>query len=361
MNPTSAQPRTRYTTYASAGVSLDAADRMEDLIGPLVRRTYGPRVLPSHGAFAGLFRLDYNERLFAHNFRDPVLVGCTDGVGSKLLVAIQARRYDTVGIDLVAMNVNDLLCCGAEPLFFLDYIALHHLEPERVAEIIAGIVAGCEQAGCALLGGETAEMPDLYRRRHFDLAGFAVGVVERKRLMRRERVRPGDQLIGLASTGLHSNGYALVRRLLLDEVGLPLNEPVRALGEPLVETLLRPTRIYVRSVLDALHHYRRRVLISGLAHITGGGLPGNIPRLLADDCDAVIRRGAWPVPSVFGLLEHHGVREEEMYRVFNMGIGFVLAVRPQAAGAVLRRLTRAGEDAHMIGHVRRGRGRVEFV
>jgi phosphoribosylformylglycinamidine cyclo-ligase len=288
-------------TYRDAGVDLEAADALEDLIAPLVRRTYGPRVLPSHGAFAGLFRLDYDERLFARNYRDPVLVGCTDGVGSKLLVAIQAGRYDTIGIDLVAMSVNDLLCCGAEPLFFLDYVAVHKLQPEFVAQLVAGVATGCEQAGCALLGGETAEMPDLYRPRHFDLAGFAVGVVERQRMIARELVSPGDQLIGLPSSGLHSNGFALARKVLLKRAYLPLDEPVRALGEPLADTLLRPTRIYVRPVLRVLRHYRQQMMITGLAHITGGGLPANIPRMLPDGCEAVLRRGAWPVPPIFGL------------------------------------------------------------
>ncbi len=354
------QPRLR-TTYAAAGVNLEAADHMEDLIGPLVRRTYGPRVLPSHGAFAGLFRLDFEERLLRRNYRDPVLVGCTDGVGSKLLLAVQSGRLDTIGIDLVAMNVNDLVCCGAEPLFFLDYIAVHRLQPELIAHLIEGIVAGCEQAGCALLGGETAEMPDVYRRRHFDLAGFAVGVVERRRLLTPARVRPGDVLVGLASSGLHSNGYALARKLLLEDAGLPLNRPVRTLGEPLLDALLRPTRIYVRTVLDLLGHYRGRLMLSGLAHITGGGLPGNVPRLLPADCEAVIQRGAWPVPPIFGLLEHYGVSEAEMYRVFNMGLGFVLSVRPQSVRIVLRRLRRAGEQAYVVGRIRRGRGGLEFV
>lgn len=350
-----------HVTYRAAGVDLDAADAMEDLIGPLVRRTYGPRVLPSHGAFAGLFRLDFDNGLLARNYRKPVLVGCTDGVGSKLLVAIQARRYDTVGIDLVAMSVNDLLCCGAEPLFFLDYVAVHKLKPQFVAEIVSGIVAGCEQAGCALLGGETAELPDLYRKRHFDLAGFAVGVVERGRMLGAEHVRPGDYLVGLASSGLHSNGYALARKLLLHDTKLPLADSVRALGEPLVDVLLRPTRIYVRPVLDALRCYRGRPLITAMAHITGGGLPGNVPRMLPADCDAVLRLGAWPIAPIFGYLEHLGVAEEEMYRVFNMGIGYVLAVRPRSVDIVVRRLTRSGEQAYVIGQVRRGHGRVEMI
>ncbi len=347
-------------TYRDAGVDLDAADASVKELAPLVRRTYGPRVMPSHGAFAGLFRLDYDEKLFAHNYSDPVLVSCTDGVGSKLLVAIQARRYTTVGIDLVAMNVNDLLCCGAEPLFFLDYVAINKLRPPIVTQIVAGIAAGCEQAGCALLGGETAEMPDLYRRGHFDLAGFAVGVVERQRMITPGTVRPGDQLIGLLSSGLHSNGYALARTLLLKDAGLRLDEHVRTLGEPLVDTLLRPTRIYVRPVLNILSQYRRNIMVTGLAHITGGGLPGNVARFLPDDCDAVIRRGAWPQHPIFGLLERHGVEEEELYNVFNMGIGFVLAVRPKSANIIVRRLKRLGEQAFIIGKVRRGRGTVEI-
>ncbi|RMF72212.1 MAG: phosphoribosylformylglycinamidine cyclo-ligase, partial [Planctomycetota bacterium] len=299
-------------------------------------------------------------RLFKHNYEEPVLVACADGVGSKLLLAIRSRRYDTIGVDLVAMNVNDLLTTGAEPLFFLDYIAVNKLKPEIAAQIVAGVADGCSEAGCALLGGETAEMPDLYRKNHFDLAGFAVGVVERRRLVRRERVRPGDNLIGLLSSGLHSNGYALARKLLLRDAGLKLDDAPRALGEPLLDALLRPTRIYARAVLAVLRHYSSRPPVSGMAHITGGGLPGNVSRMLPARCDAVIRRGAWPIPPIFGLLEHFGVAEDEMYRVFNMGIGFVLAVRPRSTGVVLRMLRRAGEQAEVIGRIRRGSGRVEI-
>ncbi len=353
--------RARAATYRDAGVNLDAADELVERIGPIVRRTYGPRALPSHGAFAGLFRLDYDERLFARNYRDPVLVACADGVGSKLLIAIHSGRYTTIGVDLVAMNVNDLLCSGAEPLFFLDYVAVNTLEPDQVTQLVSGIAIGCEQAGCALLGGETAEMPDLYRKNHFDLAGFAVGVVERGRIMSAANVRKDDVLIGLPASGLHSNGYALARKLLIDEAGRDLHDEVRALEEPLVDALLRPTRIYVKPVFAALHAYRGRPMITGMAHITGGGLPGNVPRMLPDNCDAVIRRGSWPVPPIFGLLEHAGVAEDEMYRVFNMGLGFVLAVRPKSADAVVRRLQRAGEQACVIGRIRRGRGRLEIT
>lgn len=346
-------------SYAQAGVDVQAADRAVERIRPLVRRTFGPRVIDDFGGFAGALRLDYDDRLFARNYREPVLISCTDGVGTKVLVAIAAQRYNTVGIDLVAMNVNDLLTSGGEPLVFLDYLAVHKVDEEQIAALIEGVAAGCEQAGCALLGGETAEMPDLYRAGDFDLAGFAVGVVERRRMISRSLVRPGDQLIGLASDGLHSNGYALARKALLERAGLPLDGFVHSLGEPLVEALLRPTRIYVRPVLDVLQRYSRTA-VSGMAHITGGGIPGNLPRLLPKNCDAVVQRGSWPVPAVFGLIEHHGVEEEEMYGVFNMGVGFVLAVRPRSAAVVMRALEKAGERACVIGQVRRGRGRLEF-
>jgi phosphoribosylformylglycinamidine cyclo-ligase len=350
----------RGITYRDSGVDLDAADEMVDRIGPAVRRTYGPRVIPAHGAFAGLFRLDYDERLFKRNYREPVLVACTDGVGSKVLLAAETRRLDTVGIDLVAMNVNDMLTMGAEPLFFLDYVAVHKLAPSDVASLVEGVAAGCEQAGCALLGGETAEMPDVYRRGEFDLAGFAVGVVERSRMLYPSRVQAGDELVGVASSGLHSNGYSLARRVLLKAAGLKLGERVRGLGETLADALLRPTKIYVRAVHRVLDHYAQRLPVGGMAHITGSGLPGNVVRILPDDLDAVIRRGSWDMPPIFGLLERHGVAEDEMYRVFNMGIGFVLSVRPKSAGMVIRLLEKAGERAWRIGKVRRGQGRVEI-
>lgn len=347
-------------TYRAAGVNLDAADELEGRIGPIVRRTYGPRVISEHGGFSGAFRLDYDERLFARNYRDPVLVSCTDGVGSKVLIAAEARRYDTVGIDLVAMNVNDMLTCGAEPLFFLDYIALNRLVPSVVEALIRGVADGCEQAGCALLGGETAEMPDLYRPGHFDLAGFAVGVVERKKMLKSTWVQAGDQLIGIASSGVHSNGYALARKVLLKDAGMALDEKSKRLGETLGDALLRPTKIYVKAIRAVLSRYRSRPPITGMSHITGSGLPGNVPRMLPPNCDAVIRRGSWSLPPIFGLIERHGVSEDEMYRVFNMGIGFVLAVRARSASAVIRELERAGENACVIGHVKRGAGRVEL-
>lgn len=347
-------------TYRQAGVDVDANDRMVELIKPHLRSTFGPRVLGRYGGFAGLFRLDYREQLFARHYKDPLLVGCADGVGTKVLVAIAARQLDTIGIDLVAMNVNDLLTTGGEPLFFLDYVALHKLVPETVAEIVRGIAEGCRQANCALLGGETAEMPDIYRPGEFDLAGFAVGVVSRARLVDGRRVEPGDVVIGLPSTGLHSNGYALARKLVFERAGLRVDSPVDELGQTAGEVLLRPTRIYVRAVLDLLARYRRKRVVRAMAHITGGGLPGNLPRVLPEHCAIVLRRRSWSVPKVFTWLEALGADPDDMWRTFNMGIGYVLIVRPAFAAAVIEHLRRAGQDALRIGYVKRGSGEVEI-
>ena len=350
----------RQHTYAEAGVDVDANTQMVARIGSAVRRTYGPRVLGGHGAFAGLFRLDYDERLFRRNYREPVLVACTDGVGTKVLVAIKARNLRTIGIDLVAMSVNDLLTVGAEPLLFLDYVAIDKLRPARVAEIVEGVADGCHEAGAALMGGETAEMPDLYRRGHFDLAGFAVGVVERRRVITGKHIRPGDVVIGLASAGLHSNGFSLVRRLVFDVAGLKPSDHVEALGCTVAEELLRPTRIYARAVMGLLRRYKRKRPVRGMAHITGGGLIENLPRMLPDGCGVVLRKGAWPVPAVFDFLAKLGVASDEMYRVFNMGIGYAFVVRPSFANAIVRHLTKLGEHAYIIGKVKRGPQRVEI-
>lgn len=348
-------------TYRDAGVDIDAGDEFVERIRSSCRGTYGPRVIDAYGGFAGLFRLDFDEKLFERNYRRPVLVACTDGVGTKLLVAKAMRRFDTIGIDLVAMNVNDLLPCGAEPLFFLDYVAVGKLEPPRLAELVDGIARGCIEANCALLGGETAEMPDLYSEQDFDLAGFSVGVVERHRIIDgRKRIEPGDAVIGLASSGVHSNGYSLARTVLLKRGGYRLESEIAELGETLGDALLHPTRIYVRSVLAVLKRYRVKRVIRGMAHITGGGLPGNLPRILPDDCSIVLQRKSWPLPPIFSLIESAGVAREEMYRVFNMGIGFVMVVRPAFAKAVVRTLERAGETACVIGRVKRGDGTVEI-
>jgi phosphoribosylformylglycinamidine cyclo-ligase len=343
-------------TYRDAGVDIDAGEEMVDRIRPLVRRTFTPRVMDHYGGFAGLFRLDYNEQLFKQNYREPVLVGCTDGVGTKLKVAFAAEKLDTVGIDLVAMNVNDLICTGAEPLFFLDYVAVGKLEPARMAEIVKGVADGCVQAGCALLGGETAEMPDLYQAGEFDMAGFALGVVERRRLVDGRGTEPGDLAIALASDGLHSNGFGLARRVLLEQAGYKLaDRPAELEGASIGEELLRPTRIYVRPVLKALGRYKVKRIVRAMAHITGGGLPGNLPRVLPEGLTVRIKRNSWRVPPIFKLIAAKGpVDSIEMMRVFNMGIGFVMIVAPSFARSIMNRLRRMGERCWVLGKVRKG-------
>jgi len=343
-------------TYKEAGVDIEAGDLMVDMIKPLVERTRGPRVMGGIGGFAGMFRLDYNERLFKRNYSEPVLVGCTDGVGTKLKVAFAMEKVDTVGIDLVAMNVNDLICCGAEPLFFLDYLAVGKLEPGRMTDIVRGIVDGCVQSGCALLGGETAEMPDLYKPAEFDMAGFSVGVVERKRIIDGSTVEAGDVAIALASDGLHSNGYGLARRVLLDKMGYsPDDCPPELEGTSVGAELLRPTRIYVKPVLDVLHQYSVKKVIKAMAHITGGGLPGNLPRVLPDGLTVRVQRDSWIVPPIFRLIAAKGpVDPIEMMRVFNMGVGFVMVVAPAFAQSIMSRLRRHGERCWVLGKVRKG-------
>jgi len=347
-------------TYAQAGVDLEAGDKVVDLIQMSMRRTHGPRVLGKYGAFAGMFRLDFNEQLFKRNFKEPVLVACTDGVGTKVKLAAELGIYDTVGIDCVAMNVNDLIVQGAEPLLFLDYLGLSKVIPEQTAQIVEGVARGCELAGCALLGGETAEMPDVYAPGDFDIAGFAVGVVELERAIDPMRVERGDVIIGLASSGVHSNGYSLVRRIV-KEAKLKLGkvypdlDPKRTLGE----VLLEPTRIYVKPVVKLLRKYTVKKIISGMAHITGSGLPGNIPRALGDDLDARLDLASWEIPPVFEFLEGRGnVEQIEMFNVFNMGVGYTLIVRPSFVDSVLRHFKRQGEQAWVMGEIVAGSGQV---
>ncbi|MHC4220054.1 MAG: phosphoribosylformylglycinamidine cyclo-ligase [Planctomycetota bacterium] len=339
---TAAKPAGEPLTYAETGVDLEAADRVVDLIKSAVRRTHGPRVFGRHGGFAGMFRLDFNEKLFKKNYNEPVLVACADGVGTKVKLAATLKSYDTVGIDCVAMNVNDLVVQGAEPLFFLDYLAVHKNEPERTVRLVEGVARGCELAGCALLGGETAEMPDLYAEGDFDLAGFAVGVVP---------LRP--------SSGVHSNGYSLVNRIVA-AAGLALDQAYPELGpRPLGEVLIAPTRVYARPVVTLLRRYKVKRIVSGMAHITGGGLPGNVQRVLPPEVDAKINTGAWTVPPIFEFLRARGnVEPREMWRVFNMGVGFVLIVRPAFADSVIRQLKRLGEQAFPLGRIEKGSGRV---
>ena len=353
-------PMAKYATYKESGVSIDAGEKSAEEIYSAVASTFGPRVIEAKNAFAGLFRLDYDERLFKRNYRNPVLVACTDGVGSKVKLAVQMKKYDTLGIDLVAMNVNDMLVQGAEPLFFLDYLAVNKVEPKIIAEMVKGVAAGCRLADCALIGGETAEMPDTYAKGDFDMAGFAVGVVERKKIITGETIRKGDVVLGLASSGLHSNGYTLVRNICFKRLGLKATDKIEELdGAVLGDVLLEPTRIYVRPIVKLLSGYRVKKIVHAMAHITGGGLVGNIPRVLPKDCNAAIKKGTWPVPNVFTFIQDKGpVEESEMYRVFNMGIGFVLIVAEDFADSITKKLKRFGEKVYRIGRITTGTGTV---
>jgi len=350
----------KYISYEQSGVNIDANDQMVQQIHSAVASTFGPRVMGSRNAFAGMFRLDYDEKLFKRNFKNPVLVACTDGVGSKVQLAGKIKKFDTVGIDLVAMSVNDMLVQGAEPLFFLDYLAVNKLEPEFVAVLVQGVAAGCRQARCALIGGETAEMPDTYSKGDFDMAGFAVGVVERKKIITGEAIRQGDVILGLASNGLHSNGYTLVRNICFKKANLKMTDVLDELdGAMLGGVLLEPTRIYVRPVIKLLSQYKVKRIVHGMAHITGGGLVGNIPRVLPKDCNAVIKKSSWPKHKIFTFLQKLGpVEEEEMFRVFNMGIGFVLIVAEDFADSIATKLTRYGEKVYRIGRITTGTRKV---
>jgi phosphoribosylformylglycinamidine cyclo-ligase len=349
-------------TYKSAGVDLDVyADAMRRL-PRWMHRTFSPRVIQLDGGFAGLFRLDFSHSLFARKYKDPVLVACTDGVGTKIKIAQMMNRHDTIGIDLVAMSVNDALCCGAEPLFFLDYVAMAQDDPELLEQIIRGISDACITADCALLGGETAIMPDLYAPGEYDLAGFCVGVVEYRRAITGRAITAGDVVLGLASSGIHSNGFSLVRKVVFDHAKLHVDQIVEELDpRPLGELLLTPTRIYASSVRSVLRYYRVKNVVHGMAHITGGGLRDNVARIVPQDCDVWILRGSWPCPRVFTWLQKLGnIDDEEMERVFNMGIGFVMVVSAHYADNIVRLLSAAGETVYRIGYVTRGSGTVRW-
>ena len=350
----------KYISYEQSGVSIDANDEMVRQIYSCVASTFGPRVIETKNGFAGMFRLDYDERLFKKNYKSPVLVACTDGVGSKVQLAGKIKKFDTIGIDLVAMNVNDMLVQGAEPLFFLDYLAVNKLEPKVITELVKGVAAGCRLADCALIAGETAEMPDTYRKDDFDMAGFAVGVVERKKIITGKNMRPGDYILGLASSGLHSNGYTLARNICFKKHKMKMTDvPDEFDGATLGDVLLEPTRIYVRAIVKLLSQYKVKQVVHGMAHITGGGLAGNIPRVLPKDCNAVIKKTSWPVPKIFTFLQKIGpVEEEEMFRVFNMGIGFVLIVAEDFADSIAKKLTKYGEQVYKIGRITTGTGKV---
>jgi len=333
----------RGLTYAQAGVDIDAGNRMVELIKPLVRATARPGADAEIGGFGGIFDL---KRV---GYRDPVLVAATDGVGTKLKVAIETGRHDTIGIDLVAMSVNDLVVQGAEPLFFLDYYACGRLEPEIGAAVVAGISVGCRESGCALIGGETAEMPGVYQGDDYDLAGFAVGAVERDALLPRADIVEGDVILGLSSSGVHSNGYSLVRKVI-EKSGLPWTAPAPFMPkQSLGEAILTPTRIYVKACLAAI---RETNAVKGLAHITGGGFPDNIPRILPRGLGARIDLARVAVPAVFQwLASEGGIAESEMLRTFNCGIGMIVVASPEKTDAVVKAFTRAGETVVMLGNI----------
>lgn len=326
-------------SYAQAGVDIDAGNDLVERIKPIVQRTARPGVLGGLGGFGALFELPLDR------YREPVLVSGTDGVGTKLRLAMQLARHDTIGIDLVAMCVNDIVVAGAEPLFFLDYYATGRLDVDTATQVVSGIAAGCEQAGCALTGGETAEMPGMYVDGDYDLAGFAVGIVEKSRILRPDRVAPGDVLLGLASSGPHSNGYSLIRKVL--EVSqAPLDGQLD--GQPLGDALLAPTRIYVKPLLALLD----AIEVHALAHITGGGLTENLPRVLPEHSRAEIRRDGWTRPAVFDWLQNTGhIAEPEMLRTFNCGIGMVVCVPADAADAATQLLSAHGEHVFRIGEI----------
>jgi phosphoribosylformylglycinamidine cyclo-ligase len=333
--------------YREAGVDISAADQAKARIKALARGTFNPGVLSEIGSFGGMFKPDLSR------FREPVLVSSTDGVGTKIKVAIMAGVHDTVGYDIVAHCVNDILVQGAVPLFFLDYLALGRIDVEKVEAIVSGVARACAELGCPLVGGETAQMPDVYAPDDYDLAGFIVGIVEREHALTGASVREGDVLLGLPSTGLHTNGYTLARKVLFDTLGHRVDTRLPELGATVGEALLAPHRSY----LSALEPLLERRKIHALAHITGGGFPGNIPRVLPEGLAARVRRGSWPVPPLFRLIQKGGqVDEDEMLRTFNMGIGMVAMVSPEDLHDVEHSLERRGETSFVIGSVVRGQG-----
>jgi phosphoribosylformylglycinamidine cyclo-ligase len=336
-------------TYRAAGVDIDAGDNLVENIKPFAKRTLRPGVMAGIGGFGALFKVP-------RGYKNPVLVSGTDGVGTKLKLAFEWKRHDTVGIDLVAMSVNDILTLGAEPLFFLDYYACGKLDVKSATQVVKGIAAGCEQSGCALIGGETAEMPGMYPAGEYDLAGFAVGVVEQSRIIDGKSIKPGDVVLGLASNGAHSNGYSLVRKIIATR---KVNLNGKLGGQPIRDVILAPTRIYVKPVLALL----KRVKVKGMAHITGGGLVENVPRMLRDSLTARLTRTGWPMPPLFNWLQQHGnVADAEMHRVFNCGIGMVLVVAPSDAARAMTLLKKSGERVYRIGEIgRRGRGEAQTV
>ncbi|MDO4549966.1 MAG: phosphoribosylformylglycinamidine cyclo-ligase [Planctomycetia bacterium] len=340
------------TTYKDSGVDLELYGDAMKRLPALMNRTETPRVCRLPGGFAGLFQLDFEKGSpFRRNYEDPVLISCTDGVGTKLKIAIMMDFHETVGIDLVAMSVNDAICCGAEPLFFLDYVAMGKDNPVRLEKIVTGISDGCVEAGCALLGGETAIMPDMYSAEDYDLGGFCVGVASKKNIIDGSAIKSGDILLGLASSGLHSNGFSLVRKVVFEMAGLKVTDRVPDFDKTVGEILLTPTKIYVKPVMALLDAHRPA--IHGIAHITGGGLEENLTRILPQNLTLDIHESSWPVPDVFRWIQKLGeIETSEMFRVFNMGIGLVLVISPESEAAVRDQLQHEGCEHWKIGVIR---------
>lgn len=339
-------------TYKDAGVDLDIYQQSMERLPRLMHRTFSPRVMKLDGGFAGLFQLDFQQKLFARNYDNPVLVAGTDGVGSKLRVAQMSNRHNTVGIDLVAMCVNDVICCGAEPLFFLDYVAMSHDDPQMLESIVQGISDGCVESDCALLGGETAIMPDHYQHGDYDLAGFSVGVVEKNHLIDGKSIADEDVLVGIASSGLHSNGFSLARKAIFEVAGLNFDSQVPELGGTVADILLEPTRIYAGVVRKVLKHYKVKNVVHGISHITGGGFEENLGRIMPSHLTFSIDFKAWPIPPVFNWVQQVGdIDTEEMFRVFNMGIGLVFVVSPYYVDSVRRMISDFGYENWVVGKI----------
>ncbi len=339
-------------TYKDAGVDIDTANEFVERIKASIKTTARKEVVAGIGGFGGLFRLNTVD------LKNPVLVSSTDGVGTKLRIAHMLDKHDTIGIDLVAMSVNDVVVQGAEPLFFLDYLATGKLEMEKNVKVIEGITEGCRQAGCTLLGGETAEMPGFYQPGEYDLAGFCVGVVESEKLITGSTISVNDRIIGLASTGLHSNGFSLARKVLLEKGKLGVNDAVPGLDKSVGLEMLEPTKIYVKTLLNLFKNFN----IKGLVHITGGGFYENIPRIIPQACRSIIKKGSWDIPPIFKVIQDMGnVEEKEMFRVFNMGIGMMLVVAEKESQEVLERLEVLGEKAYLIGFVEKNEDDQERV
>jgi phosphoribosylformylglycinamidine cyclo-ligase len=350
------------TTYKDSGLDLELYEEAMRKLPRLMHRTYSPRVIRNDGGFAGLYALDFANSLFSRNYREPILVSGTDGVGSKLKIAQMLGKHDTIGIDLVAMCVNDCLCCGAEPLFFLDYVAMPRDNPPLLEAIVRGIADGCVEADCSLLGGETAILPDSYKSEDYDLAGFCVGVVEKRSLITGQHIKPGDVLIGLASSGIHSNGYSLVRKAVFEIAGLESSSFVPELNQTVGESLLTPTLLYSKVVRRILAHYEVKNVVHGIGHITGGGLLENTERILPPDVDLVFRRGTWEVPAIFPWLQKLGdIPADEMDHVFNMGLGLVLAVSPYYADSVQSMIRNEGHQCWVVGQAERGTGKSRYA